>query len=83
MTREEASEIINNYFFYTVLPRCNGKVVNKRKLEEAINMAIKALKQPEIVKCEDCEFGEWRVCPYSAVFIQPDGFCSRGRRKEE
>lgn len=52
MTREEASDIINNYFFYTVLPRCNGKVVNKRKLEEAMKMAIEALKQPERIKAK-------------------------------
>lgn len=45
MTREEAIEIINSYFFYTVPPRCNGKVVNLRKLEEAIKMALEALKK--------------------------------------
>lgn len=56
MTREEASEIINSYFFYTVLPRCNGKVVNSRKLEEAIKMALEALNQPEPKK------GKWIEC---------------------
>lgn len=55
MTKEEAIEIINNYFFYTVLPRINRKVVNQRKLEEAIKMAIEALKQPEQKK------GKWKV----------------------
>lgn len=62
MKREEASEIINGYFFYTVLPRCNGKVVNSRKLEEAIKMALEALKQPERNKGKwewDAEEGYW------------------------
>lgn len=56
MTREEASEIINNYFFYTVLPRCNGKVVTLRRLEEAIHIALDVLEQSEQKK------GKWINC---------------------
>ena len=42
MKREEASEIINSYFFYTVLPRCNGKVVNPDSSENEVRRAILA-----------------------------------------
>lgn len=84
MTKEEASEIINSYFFYTVLPRCNGKVVNSRKLEEAIKMALEALKEPGQRKgkwiCHDAKEGflikkyTCSICNYYSGTQKPN-FC--------
>ena len=53
MTREEAiNELIEmcNYI--------NGSIEIRSKQYKALNMAIEALKQPEIVRCENCEFRE-------------------------
>ena len=47
MTREEAKEYITNH--------CNPYYPDgKTKWETAINMAISALEQPEIIRCKDC-----------------------------
>ena len=51
MTREEAIDRI-----------CEHIVIHKLnepravKITEALNMAIEALKQPEIVQCKDCKY---------------------------
>ena len=52
--------------------------------QEAYRMAIEALKQPEIVRCNDCkhwdksDFG-W-FCPYHHD-AKPDWYCADGERK--
>ena len=43
MTRQEAIEILSCYY-----------VVDDVRQNEALDMAIEALKQPEIVYCKDC-----------------------------
>ena len=56
---------------------------------DAINMAIEALKQPEIIRCKDCKHNpkyEWFGCPASHLNEKqkPDSaFCWRGERRTE
>lgn len=45
MTPKEASKIIDNFYSCIVLPRCNGKLYSHRRLDEAVKMAIEALKE--------------------------------------
>ncbi len=54
----------------------------------SLEMAIEALKQPEIIRCKDCQFyaisrqgKSW--CKSSTRHIKPEDFCSRGWRREE
>lgn len=56
--------------------------------KEAILIAIKTLKQPEIIKCKDCCFyaiskekRSW--CKDMLRRIQPEDFCSHAKRREE
>jgi hypothetical protein len=51
-------------------------------------MAIKALKQPEIILCKDCvNYAISRAkrpwCQSSTRRTEPDGFCSKGQRRNE
>lgn len=79
MTREEViNELIEmcNYV--------NGNIEIRSKQYEALNMAIKALKQPEIIRCKDCCFyaiskekRSW--CKDMLRRIQPEDFCSHAR----
>lgn len=82
MTREEAIEILKaNY-----PDACFGQ------LRDAVDTAITALKQPEIIRCKDCK---WRVEHYDTDGNAPywicknwyggtdaDGFCYEGERRE-
>jgi hypothetical protein len=56
--------------------------------KEAILIAIKTLKQSEIIKCKDCCFyaiskekRSW--CKDMLRRIQPEDFCSHAKRREE
>ena len=59
--------------------------------EIALGIAIAALKQPQIVRCKDCEY--WQdnnggypnpECPWGKEETpDPDDFCSFGERKED
>lgn len=78
MTREDASNILCKL-------KENGLWFSQRF---AIDMAIEALKQPEIIRCKDCQFyaisrqgKSW--CKSSTRHIKPEDFCSRGWRREE
>ena len=48
MTNEEAITYIKQY--------CYGEWCED-EWREAMDMAIKALEQPEIIRCKDCEWG--------------------------
>lgn len=84
MTREEAKRYI--------IQHCNPDYPNgSTEWETAMNMAIEALQQPEIVRCKDCRFYTYHdnraeplwCCDYW-VFEEPipDGFCNFAERKE-
>lgn len=83
MTREEAAEKIN--WLYYEADYGNNLPDD---METAVDMAIAALKQPEIIRCKDCQFyaisrqgKSW--CKSSTRHIKPEDFCSRGWRREE
>ena len=82
MTNEEASEILEDFFYWVVFPRCNGKIFNHRKLEESIKMAIEALKQPKIIRCNDCEYQSYVSCEGINGGMCPDAYCSFAERKK-
>lgn len=54
------------------------------KLAEALNMAIAALQEPEIVHCKDCRHWDKEImyCNHTGMQIEPDGYCVYGERKE-
>ena len=74
MTKEEAIEQITAEKSYI------EDIPGSTKTVKALEMAIKALKQPEIVRCEDCVFREGSCCSYSAGYLWADGFCHRGTK---
>lgn len=82
MTREEARRIL---FVTRVLAMSSDEDRLDLTFDEidALEVAIEALKQPEIIRCEDCEFREGSCCAYSAVYLWADGFCHRGRKRKE
>lgn len=44
---------------------------------EAIDMAIKALKQPEIVQCKDCDLNDGTCyCDFHYRNVKPNDYCS-------
>ena len=52
--------------------------------KEAKLMAIEALKQPEIVRCNDCKFFDGDACHHGSGLdgITKISYCSYGKRKE-
>ena len=88
MTREEAIELLD------ILPLCNECDSNSFpytcvECGDAFLLAMEALKQPEVVRCKDCIFGEQindRYICTNAGHCQsksnkPDWFCADGERK--
>lgn len=78
MTREEA---IRNLIILR-------EIATLKETKECADLAIDALKQPEIIRCKDCQFfaisrqgKSW--CKSSTRHIKPEDFCSRGWRREE
>lgn len=72
--------------------RCLCILAEEQEAKEAIRMAIKALKQPEIIRCKDCKYcvdygmGGYYCESEDIVpvgnYVEPDGFCNfAGRRK--
>ena len=63
------------------------------KLCQAYDMAIEALKQPEIIRCKDCKYcvdygmGEYYCESEDIVpvgnYVEPGGFCNFAGRREE
>ena len=55
----------------------------------SLELAIEALKQPEIIRCKDCEFFEvmnncgWFWCNAIHQSTKEDRFCWRARRREK
>ena len=53
MTREEAVGKINAIKKYLT---AGNPIWDVREIDEALNMAIKALEQEPVVRCKDCEY---------------------------
>ena len=84
MTRKEAIDILKNTIVQ--LGRTNGKTA----YAEALYMAISALEQPEIIRCNDCEKYGTMFCAIdiwtedvTIYTAKPDDFCSRAERREK
>ena len=55
------------------------------EIEEALDTAIPALQQPEIIRCKDCtRFEKKRGCNLveGLNIAKPDSFCSYAERRE-
>ena len=94
MTKERAFEILNRF------PRCAGGCdelpikITCDECDDAFYTALKALKEPEIVRCKDCVHrGDSKKCILAFVsekqnfplfFYDNRGewFCRDGRREE-
>lgn len=82
MTKAEAITILNGM---------RNSTTYGRHVCDALDMAIEALEQPEIVRCKDCIYGQqdeegrWRCGDVGAQFGADDGsgFCCDGERKEK
>jgi hypothetical protein len=77
MTREEAIE-----YLQAIMPESYYE-----KVREAVQMAIEALKQPEIIRCNECDMFEivegcGGICNFFNRSVQVDDFCSYGAKME-
>ena len=84
MTREEAKEVLEIILeeyreFEDLAPRL-----------PALKMAIEALKEPEIVRCRDCEYCDTYLRNYyrctkmgNYEYVDSDFFCAAGRRRDK
>lgn len=58
---------------------------------DALEVAIEALKQPEIIRCKDCIHSSgvkmvdgWTYCAEGRLLVKyENGYCSDARRREE
>ena len=77
MTREEAIENIKFLKQFVV----------GREWNEALNMAIEALQEPEIVHCKDCKYWtgayEIRQCGLAGYLTGEKGYCLYGKAGEQ
>lgn len=71
MTREEAiNELIE------MCKYINGNIEIRSKQYKALNMAIEALKQPEIIRCAGCHYYADGHCDMHHMGTSPDDYCS-------
>lgn len=86
MTREEAVYRIENHI---AVHRIG--LYPHIKLGEALDMAIEALKEPEIVHCKDCKYWirtrigeeELNQCGLAGYLIGGRGYCLYGKAGEQ
>lgn len=92
MTREEAIRILGQYDVSAIqFYETDGGEIPWDKGYEALEMAISALKQPEIIHCQDCKYakenqGELWICAHpdnNAWRITKEFYCGRAERSEE
>lgn len=75
MSREEAAARIKDHI---EIHRYHER--NAVKIFEAFDMAIKALEQPEIIRCKECN--KQRTCRFSQ-YQGDDGFCRYAERRTD
>lgn len=71
MTREEAAEKIN--WLYYEADYGNNLPDD---METAVDMAIEALKQPEIIRCKDCHYYDGERCDMHKMMTDQTDYCS-------
>ena len=81
MTREEAIARIKDHM--SVHKIYEERVV---KITEALNMAISALEQPEIIRCKNCKYyrqydDQDDLCVYTMTSVKTDDYCSYAERR--
>ncbi len=78
MDRKEAIEILKKNKPTSDPRRCGIELC------EAVDIAIEALQEPEIVHCKDCRYWDKEImyCNHTGMQIEPDGYCVYGERKE-
>lgn len=77
MTREEAVQWFKNNPFY-------------HEEHEPFQMAIRALQEPQIVRCVNCKFCEKKAffetvhyCKWGGLQVDDNFFCANGEKPEE
>ena len=70
MTREEAVKTLTELWGVDYR-YCLGTIE-----VEAVDMAIEALKQPEIIRCEGCRYYADGHCDMHNMGVDSDDFCS-------
>lgn len=87
MTREEAAGKINAIKKYLT---AGNPIWDVREIDEALNMAIEALKQEPVVRCKDCihryatgDVTKYYVCDFMDAQYEDNGYCHHGEREEE
>lgn len=83
MSRDEVIEILKADY----PDACYGQ------LRDAIDVAISALKQPEIIRCKDCKYshmtydGDCKYCeiwfPDEAEYMDGDYYCGSAERRQD
>lgn len=86
MTREEAVKMIKD----DIRLHHDGL---SGKYRQALNIAIKALQQPEIIRCKGCKWSDWYTAASGGQYCYcmetgasgrtEDDFCSYAERQEE
>lgn len=78
MTKTEAIKILNASDYFWLRPTENEF--------DALNMAIDALEQEEIIRCKDCKFNKGKYKCFNpksvAIFPNDNDYCSYAERLE-
>ena len=76
MTNENAINVLR----YLSPPRTSKAAFDA--FRQAIEMAIEALKDPQIIRCKDCKHYKYGICMKICANKSTNGFCDWGERKE-
>ena len=87
MTREEAVGVIERLPVMSYMKKNEKQTI----ITTALDMAIEALKEPEIVHCKDCKYWirtrigeeELNQCGLAGYFIGERGYCLYGKAGEQ
>ena len=79
MTKKEAIDILKNTIVRFGRTNC------KTAYAEALQMAIKALEHPEIIRCGECVHKDKKIdyCHHLGITICECDYCSFAERQEE
>ena len=85
LTTEDAITVLRNLQDWLYFSGINGGTSTQR---EAIDIAIKALEQPEIVYCRYCEHADYVKMGlwcrrWGGGLVSPYFFCGLGKKEEE
>lgn len=84
MNREEAIYELNGIrqFMCEDAKNALGIYLNEKAINETLDMAIEALKEPEIVRCGECKWQGTAICPvWEGAITEDYMWCWEGERK--